>query len=458
MQNKIFSTVARRLALSYTLLFGVLSLGAFLLVYVHIAHNLNQQTDDRLRATIRELIKTREEGGRAGLQEEFSIESSATGRERVFFRLLDPGGKAIISSDLSSWKTENHFPVSFPESGNQINRLHISGHKYPTRIITARLKDGFFLQAGVADDKDKVLESYRETFSTVFLLILVLGGIGAHLIAHRAMGGVREVTEAAARIAAGDLDQPISSGNRGEEIEALAAMFNTMQKRISGLISELKGVINNVAHDLRMPITRMRGVAETTLTRDADRTAYRDMAVTVIEESDRLVGQINTILELAEIDAGLKVMTMEQVDLARIVNMAIELYQPTAEDREISLTVQIQKQPFFVTGNVNSLQRLLANLLDNAVKFTPACGKITITLTSEGKYALLSVTDNGPGIPQKDRERIFDRFYRGDASRSISGNGLGLALVRSIAEKHNGSVTVNSDGENGSCFVVQIPR
>lgn len=452
----IFSTVVRRLTLSYTLLFGLLSLGAFLLVYVHIAHNLNQQTDDRLRATIRELTKTREEGGRDGLQEEFTIESTATGKERVFFRLLDPGGRPVITSDLTSWKPVSHFPISLPENGDQIDRLHFSGHEYPTRIITARLQDGFLLQSGVADDKDEVLESYRETFSTVFLLILVLGGVGAYLIARRAMSGVREVTEAAARIAAGDLDQPISSGNRGEEIETLAAMFNTMQQRISDLINELKGVINNVAHDLRMPITRMRGVAETTLTRDADRASYRDMAVTVIEESDRLVGQINTILELAEIDAGLKVMPMKQVDLSQLVNMAVELYQPAAEDREISLTVQIEKQPFFVIGNVNSLQRLLANLLDNAVKFTPAGGRITITLFSENKCAVLSVADNGPGIPQKDRERIFDRFYRGDDSRSISGNGLGLALVKSIAEKHNGSATVNSDGKNGSCFVVTL--
>ncbi len=453
----IFSTVARRLTLSYTLLFGSLSLGAFLLVYVHIAYNLNQQTDDRLRATIRELIKTRAEGEREGLQDEFTIESSATGKERVFFRLLDSSGKPVITSDLSSWKSVNRFPVSLPKRGVQINRLHISGHEYPTRIITARLKDGFLMQAGVADDKDEVLESYRETFSTVFLLILVLGGVGAHLIARRAMSGVHEVTEAAARIATGDLAQPISSGNRGEEIEALAAMFNMMQKRISDLINELKGVINNVAHDLRMPITRMRGVAETTLTKDADRSSYRDMAVTVIEESDRLVGQINTILELAEIDTGLKVMTMEQVDLALIVNRAVELYQPASEESEISLTVQIRKQPFGITGNINSLQRLLANLLDNAIKFTPAGGKISIILAAEEKSAVLSVTDNGPGIPRKDREHIFDRFYRGDASRSISGNGLGLALVKSIAEKHNGSVIVESDGKNGSCFIVKLP-
>ncbi len=453
----LFSTVARRLTLSYTLLFGVLSLGAFLLVYVHIAHDLNQQTDDRLRATIRELVKTRAEGGRAGLEEEFSVESTATGKERVFFRLLDPAGRPVITSDLASWKSVLRSPLPLPKSGWRIDRLHAPGHEYPTRIITARLRDGSLLQAGVADDKDEVLESYRETFATVFLLTLVLGGIGAFLIARRAMAGVQEVTAAAARIAAGDLDQPISSGNRGAEIEALAAMFNRMQQRISGLINELKGVINNVAHDLRMPITRMRGVAETTLTRDADRASYRDMAVTVIEESDRLVGQINTILELAEIDAGLKVMTMERVDLARIVNMAVELYQPAAEDRDISLTVRVGRQPFPVTGDRNSLQRLLANLLDNAVKFTPAGGEITVILRQENGCALLSVADNGPGIPPQDRERIFDRFYRGDASRSISGNGLGLALVRSIAQRHHGTVAVDSDGINGSCFLVRIP-
>ena len=350
MKNQIFSTVCRRLTLSYTLLFGLLSLGAFLLVYVHIVHNLNQQTDARLRATIREFSRTREENGRAGLQEEFIRESTATGKERIFFRLLDQDGRPVASSDLAAWKKLDRFPTS------------------------------------------------------------------------------------------------------------LAAMFNTMQERIAGLIDELKGVINNVAHDLRMPITRMRGIAETTLTRKADISSYRDMAVTVIEESDRLVGQINTILELAEIDAGLKVLAMEEVDLARIVCMAVELYQPAAEERNIELAVQLDNQPVSVTGNLNGLQRLLANLLDNGVKFTPAGGKITITLLAEADYAVLSVADNGPGIPKEDMEQIFDRFYRGDSSRSITGNGLGLALVKAIAQKHHGTVTVVSDGASGSCFVVRLPK
>ncbi|HHD63860.1 MAG TPA: HAMP domain-containing protein [Desulfobulbaceae bacterium] len=458
LRKRIVSTVCGRLTLSYTLLFGLLSLAAFVLVYVHIVGDLNQQTDDRLRATIREFTKTREDGGLSGLQEEFDRESTAAGKERSFFRLLDPKGRPVASSGQRVWQELQWLPARIPAGSEQFKRLRIHELEYPIRIIATRLEDGFLLQAGIIDDKDEVLESYRETFSTAFFLILVLGGIGAYMIARRAMSGVREVTEAAGRIAAGDLDQPISKGNRGEEIEALATMFNTMQKRVSGLIGELKAVINNVAHDLRMPITRMRGVAETTLTRNANRESYRNMAVTVIEESDRLVSQINTILELAEIDAGIRVLAMQKVDLAEIVRMAVELYLPAAEERDITLSVQIDDQPYTLSGNQDGLQRLLANLLDNAIKFTPDGGKIDITLTAEKDGVVLSVADNGPGIAKEDKEHIFDRFYRGDTSRSISGNGLGLALVKAIARKHNGSVVVHSDGKNGSCFVVKLPQ
>ena len=458
MKTRIVSTVCGRLTLSYTVLFGFLSLAAFALVYIHIAGDLNQQTDDRLRATIRELTKTREDGGLSGLQEEFDRESTAAGKERSFFRLLDSKGRSVASSGQRVWEELQWNPTNISSGSVQFRRVRIHEFEYPIRIIATSLQDGFLLQAGIIDDKDEVLETYRETFSTAFFLVLVLGGIGAYMIARTAMSGVREVTKAAARIAAGDLDQPISKGNRGEEIEALATMFNTMQKRVAGLIDELKAVVNNVAHDLRMPITRMRGVAETTLTRDANRESYRDMAVTVIEESDRLVGQINTILELAEIEAGIKVLALKKINLAEIVQKAVELYQPAAEERDITLSVRIDDQPHTLSGDQDSLQRLLANLLDNAIKFTPDRGKIEIALTAKENCVVLSVTDNGPGIEKEDKEHIFDRFYRGDASRSISGNGLGLALVKAIAGKHNGTVVVHSDGKNGSCFVVNLPQ
>ncbi len=458
MKKSLVSTVCGRLTLSYTLLFGFLSLGAFVLVYIHIAGDLNQQTDDRLKATIRELIKTREDGGLPGLQKEFNREAMAAGKERSFFRLFDSNGQTVACSGQKVWQELQWIPPHIPTGSVQFKRLRIHELEYPIRIIATCLNNGFLLQAGILDDKDEVLETYRETFTTAFFLVLVLGGIGAYMIARTAMGGVCEVTKAASRIAAGELDQPINKGNRGEEIEILASMFNTMQERVSGLIVELKAVINNVAHDLRMPITRMRGVAETTLTKNPDREGYREMAVTVIEECDRLVGQINTILELAEIDAGIRVLAMKNVDMAEIVKMAVELYLPAAEERNITLSIQVDNQQHTLSGNEDSLQRLVANLLDNAIKFTPDEGKIDIALTAEKTSIVLSVSDNGPGISKENKENIFNRFYRGDSSRSISGNGLGLALVKAIVKKHCGTIIVHSNGKNGSCFVVRLPH
>lgn len=455
----MFRTVCLRLTLWYTLLFGLLSLGAFLLVYVHIANGLGRHTDDQLRATAREFIQTRKERGLAGLQNEFILEAAATGKERIFFRLLDQKGRQLAASDLSSWPniaiTASLVPT---DTDDRFSRIQLPGHRLPVRVLTTRLEDGSLLQTGLSlQENDQVLELYRETFSTAFLLIISLGGIGVYFIARRAMGGVKEVTEAAGRIAAGDLEQPISRGNRGEEIENLAAMFNIMQKRVADLIDELKAVVNNIAHDLRMPITRIRGVAEITLTRDSDLSQYREMAVTVIEESDQLVGQINTILELAEIDAGLKVMTLEKVNLTRLIQMAAELYQPVTEDKGIILNLQLPGESCFINGNLSALQRLLANLLDNAVKFTPTDGMISLKLVVENEHVLLSVADNGPGIPPEEQKRIFDRFYRGDASRSSLGSGLGLALVKSIVRAHDGTITVKSDGNNGSTFLIKLP-
>jgi len=170
-----------------------------------------------------------------------------------------------------------------------------------------------------------------------------------------------------------------------------------MQERIAGLIDELKAVINNVAHDLRMPITRIRGVAETTLTGDAVLSHYQDMAVTVIKESDQFVGQINTILELAEIDAGLKVMTLEKLNLTQVVQKAVELYQPAAENKGIVLKLELSCEQCVIDGNLPTMQRLLANLLDNAIKFTQELGRISITLAMEKKHVLLGIADNGPG-------------------------------------------------------------
>lgn len=452
-------TVSQRLTLWYSLLFAALSLGAFLLVYVQLAAGLDRQTDERLQAKAREFARTYRTRGVKGLRLEFATEANGAGKRRVFFRLLGPDGTRQAASDACAWKGLAASPIQHPACGGRIQTLHLPGRRFAVRMLCSRLDDGSLLQiAASIKENEMLLEAYRETFSTVFFILLSCGGLGAYFISRRAMAGVRQVTAAAASIAAGHLDQPLPPGKRGAEIENLTAAFNTMQRRITALIAELTTVIDNVAHDLRMPITRIRGMAETTLSGENNLAAFRDMAVAVIEESDRLVAMVNTILELAQIDAGTLPLPDEAVDLAQVVREAAELFLPAGEDRGIDLRWQVPTEPLFIRGDVRGMQRVVANLLDNAVKYTPAGGRVDLQVSASAEEVTLMVSDSGVGIDEDAMRHVFDRFYRGDASRSTPGSGLGLSLAHAIVTAHHGRITVTSQPNMGSRFLVALPR
>ncbi len=453
-------TVSQRLTLWYSLLFAILALAAFLFVYVQLAAGLDRQTDERLQAKAREFARTYRTRGAQGLKIEFATEANGAGKRRVFFRLVGPDGGLRAASDERAWKNLVASLAQHPVRNMQIETRHIPGRESAVRLLSKRLNDGSVLQiATTIEENQDLLEDYRETFSTAFFILLACGGLGAYFISRRAMAGVRQVTAAAASIAAGHLDQPLPPGNhRGAEIEDLAAAFATMQRRIAALIAELTTVIDNVAHDLRMPITRIRGMAETTLSGENNLAAFRDMAVAVIEESDRLVAMVNTILELAQIDAGTLPLPDEVVDLAQVVREAAELFLPAGEDRGIDLQWQVPTEPLFIRGDVRGMQRVVANLLDNAVKYTPAGGRVDLQVSASADEVTLMVSDSGVGIDEDAMRHVFDRFYRGDASRSTPGSGLGLSLARAIVTAHHGRITVTSQPNMGSRFLVALPR
>lgn len=455
----MFRTVSQRLTLWYSLLFAVLALAVFLLVYVQLSAGLDRQMDERLQAKAREFTRTYRMRGAEGLKIEFATEASGAGQRRMFFRLVGPDGGLRAASDERTWRDLAASLAQHPVRNAQIEILHIPGRDSAVRMFSKHLNDGSVLQIAttIAENED-LLEDYRETFSTAFFILLACGGLGAYFISRRAMSGVLQVTEAAASIADGHLDQSLPPGNRGAEIEDLAAAFNTMQRRIAALIAELTAVIDNVAHDLRMPITRIRGMAETSLSGEAGLAMFREMAVAVIEESDRLVALVNTILELAQLDAGTLPLPDEAVDLAKVAREAAELFLPSAEDRGIDLHCQIPDAPLFIRGDIRGLRRVVANLLDNAVKYTPAGGSIDLQLTGSAGEVTLMVSDSGVGIDEDAMPHVFDRFYRSDASRSTPGSGLGLSLAHAIVTAHYGRITVTSQPNMGSRFLVALPR
>ena len=245
---------------------------------------------------------------------------------------------------------------------------------------------------------------------------------------------------------------------KGDEIDQLAITFNQMLDRVEKLLTELKEMTDNIAHDLKSPITRMRGAAEVTLTTGKSLGEYEAMAASTVEECDRLLDMINTMLLISKTEAGVDKLNLGEIDLARVIRDACELFRPSGEDKGIALSCETP-EALQVTGDIRMIQRMLSNLLDNSIKYTPPGGKVRVVVyEKEQRDVLISIQDTGVGITGPELPRIFERFYRGDQSRSQAGIGLGLSLARAIARAHGGDITVTSVPGEGSTFFVSLPK
>ena len=456
-RHRLLQSVTTRLTLFHLTLFGIASLIVFALIHLSLSYTLLEMTDKYLRDEIKEEENLFNAGGIEKLRKEFINESLGKKRLTVFYALLSPQHNLLASSDLAPWKG---FPLVPPskEEGIRLRTLPRSGDPHKVRVAWKRLKGGAFLGIGKSlKSNDEILKNVRTIFGYGFLSMFALGALLGWIVSKRAMAGVERVTQTAIQIGRGDLSRRVPVGNEGKEIEELARAFNNMLDRIQLLVEDLERVTNDIAHDLRSPLTRIRGMAENALTAPPGAHDFRDVAGTIIEECDRLVGLINTMLEIAQTDSGLTRFSKVPLDLCRLVREATELFQPAAEDKGIVLQTNFPEDSLSVLGDKTALQRVLANLLDNAIKFTDSGGQIIVSVRAGGGNAILEVRDTGVGIPPGDLPHIFERFYRGDKSRSTQGNGLGLSLALAIVRAHGGTIEVTSTPGAGSVFTVNLP-
>jgi signal transduction histidine kinase len=304
---------------------------------------------------------------------------------------------------------------------------------------------------------EELREEFREYFGApVVILIILSAGVG-WFMAKRALSGVEEVTQAAVDITHGALDRRVPATLNGDEIDCLAQAFNTMVDRVQELISQMKEITENIAHDLRSPITRMRGLAEMTLTaRNADED-HLAVTGTIIEECDRLLEMINAMLDISEAESGLMKLKAESVDIAELLRDVSDLFQPVADKRDLRVIVETPHSAI-VQGEPRKLQRVFSNILDNALKYTPPGGSIYISIKETDNTIIVTIEDRGVGISADDLPHVFDRFFRGEKSRSTQGNGLGLSLAQAFVMVHEGTIAVTSTPGRGSQFVVTLPR
>jgi len=451
-------SLALRLTLWYSGIFAGSCALAFAFVYGLIVATVQERLDEDLSDDVAEFAALYESGGQPRVEHEMRLDSKGEEAEKSFFRLWARDGRLIFATDLSAFPELGSPPESLFEAGGAaepvLATLDLPGRAHPVRAAYGPISDDLIVEIGesVEDDEEFVAALLRG-FVAPLLAFVLLGLPAGWFLARRALRGVEDVTRTASEIAAGALDQRVTVQGEGDELARLAQVFNAMLDRIQGLVIGLRDMADHLAHDLRSPLTRIRAAAELA----QGGAAEASLAATATEECDRLLELINTNLEITETESGAAFLRLTDLDLVELVSDACELFQTVAEDRKLELTAALPAQ-CRLRADRQRLQRVIANLLDNALKYTPAGGQVSITLVDEGSRVRLRFEDSGVGISAEERTRIFERFYRSDRSRSQPGNGLGLALCLASVRAHGGEISVESEPGRGSSFTVTLFR
>jgi len=454
-------TLAFRLTLWYGGIFTISALLAFSALYLVISSVIQERRDEDLLEDVEEFSTLLDTQGLDAVKAEMAWEATSDGAENIFLRLLSTEGRELESTDMSLWRNigpSTHALEKLKKGANHVlETLTLPEHEHRVRMVYGIIGPDTILQIGEPLEEDEeFLAIFREVFLPIMAIMTIAAALMGWFMARRAMAGVEEVTQTAVEISKGAFDRRVPLKVRGDEIERLATTFNYMLDRISVLITEMREMTDNIAHDLRSPVARMRAASEMALTASSV-DEHKTIAAGIIEECDRLLGMINTMLDIAEAESGAGDLVLEEVDMASMIRQACELFQPIAENNSVTMTTQLPGGCVF-HGEPRKLQRMVANLLDNALKYTPPGGTVTVSVNADDGQIAISVTDTGVGISEKDLPHIFKRFYTCNKSHPQHGTGLGLSLVKAIAHSHSGHVHATSRPGKGSTFTVTLPR
>jgi heavy metal sensor kinase len=461
--NSIRHTLAFRLTLWYAGIFMLTSCVAFLFFYFLITSVIRDRTDQDLLGEARTLSSILKVEGINAVQRQVIIEAQAAGEKKIFFRLLSFTGQEFSSSNMSYWRDIGIGKAAI----NQLIRekrpifdtTSLPDRKHNIRVLYTIIGRTIILQLGQSmENYTRFIEAFRKIFVTTMASLFVFAVIIGWFMARRALAGVEAVTRTARQISEGSLKERVPVKKYQDEIDQLATTFNQMLDRIQTLVTGIREMSDNIAHDLKSPITRIRGISEVSLTTGASENEYENMAASTVEECDRLLDMINTMLVISKTEAGVNKLDAKELDIGAVVRDACELFRSPAEDKDLRLVCDVPGN-FSISGDNRLIQRMIANLLDNAIKYTPVGGSVEVTVNTVNNDAVaITVKDTGIGISEKDMPRIFERFYRCDPSRSEAGIGLGLSFARAIARAHGGDISVAGEPNRGSTFTVTLPK
>ena len=463
--GKLIRTTAFRLTLAYLFLFALFA--ASLLGYFawNTRRLITEQITTTVNAEISEITDIFLRRGLRGLA--FTIGNRALRPGANLYLVTTPSGTAF-GGNVGSLSPGVMASSGWSETAyRRLDDQDTVDHRALVRVT--ELSNGFRLLVG------RDLEERRRLFGIVahaaqwsVLVVIVLGIGGGIFVARRVLQRIDAMTGTTRRIMAGDLSGRLPVGRSGDELDRLAENLNAMLERIEALMVGLKEVSDNIAHDLKTPLTRLRNRAEEALASSGSEAEYRAALERTIEESDGLIRTFNALLMIARAESGQARGNMDDFDAADVARGIHELYEPLAEDD--GMTLRAKTAPVRLHGNRELISQALANLVENAIKYgkpapaaqplgaaaTAGSKEILIEARREGDQVLLSVTDHGPGIPESDRKHAVERFVRLEASRTLPGSGLGLSLASAVATLHGGELRLG-DSQPGLVATLAIP-
>ena len=287
--------------------------------------------------------------------------------------------------------------------------------------------------------------------------VLILGLFGGYVLSRNILNRISAINRTSIEIMDGDLSQRLPVGLIDDELNQLSANLNLMLDRLNKLMIGMKDVSDNIAHDLRTPLNKIRTNLEVTLMSNPTSENYKNSIQEVIQDIDIVINTFNSLLAISRVESGSLSLDKEKIDINKMLENVIDLWEPLAEEREIILINQCD-QDVQLEGNRNLLSQAISNLIDNAIKYGPNGNKINVGAKLEKDNVILWISDNGPGIPDSDKERVLERFTRLDISRNTQGTGLGLSLVNSSIKFHKGSISLLDSNPNGLIVKLELPK
>ncbi|MGE4281172.1 MAG: sensor histidine kinase [Magnetospirillum sp.] len=442
-----------RLALSYLGIFTVSAMALLALVSWSTSVFIEWQVQETVEAEATGLSEQYRARGIRGLAEVIAGRASEDLDRRAVYLLTGPGG-VRIAGNLYGWPAEDIDSAGWIRFS--IERM--GSENFATEVLgrTYFLPDEHQLLVGRSlHEAKRVKSAINRALGWGLALTILLGIVGGYFTSRHMLQRVEAMNRTARRIIGGDMKSRMRISGTRDEFDQLSAGFNEMMDEIERLVESIRTVTDNVAHDLRTPLNRLRSRIDVALLSEADCDSLRRTLEETLAEADNILATFNAILTIANAESGQRLHSFEPLDPARLAEDVTELYEPLAEEKNVGLCCRAQAG-LEVSGDRHLLFQALANMVDNAVKYTPEGGNVTVEVKQDDGRVTIAVADSGPGIPADQRSRVLERFVRLDSTRTTPGNGLGLSLVSAVSRLHGASLSLE-DNQPGLRLVLRFP-